>query len=66
MRLPMCVLIVECKREGVSMSNLQGTSNPQRKEQVGAADWGFIAFVIIIFAIAVGLTCVQIYMQNPR
>jgi hypothetical protein len=48
------------------MSNLQGTSNPQRKEQVGAADWGFIAFVIIIFAIAVGLTCVQIHMQNPR
>jgi hypothetical protein len=30
------------------MSDLQGTSNPQRKEQVGAADWWFVAFVIII------------------
>ena len=48
------------------MSDLQARTDPQRKEQVGAADWGFVAFVIIIFAIAVGLTCVQIYMQNPR
>ena len=39
---------------------------PPRKEQVGAADWWFVVWVIIIFAIAVGLTCVQIYMQNPR
>ena len=48
------------------MSDLQGTSDPKHKEQVGAADWAFVAFVIIITAIAVGLTCVQIYMQNPR
>jgi hypothetical protein len=38
------------------MPDLQGTSNPQRKEQAGAADWGFVAFVIIITAIAVGRT----------
>jgi hypothetical protein len=39
--------------------------NRQRKEQVGAADWGFVAFVIIITAIAVTLTLSQIYLQNP-
>jgi hypothetical protein len=53
------------------MSDLQGTSNPQRKEQLGAADWGFadwgfVAFVIIITAIAVTLTFTQIYLQNPK
>jgi hypothetical protein len=49
---------MEGKREGVSMYG-------QRKEQVGAADWGFVAFVIIITAIAVTLTLSQIYLQNP-
>ena len=44
------------------MSDLQARSGPPRKEE---ADLAFVAFVIIIFAIAVGLTCVQIYMQNP-
>jgi hypothetical protein len=48
------------------MSDLQGTSNPQRKEQVGAADWWFVAFVTIITAITVTLTLSQIYLQNPR
>ena len=48
------------------MSDLQGTSNPQREEQLGAADWGFVAFVIIITAIAVTLTFTQIYLQNPK
>ena len=48
------------------MSDLRGTSNPQRKEQLGAADWGFVAFVIIITAIAVTLTFTQIYLQNPK
>jgi hypothetical protein len=48
------------------MSDLQARTDPQRKEQVGMADLAFVAFVIIILAIAVGLTCVQIYMQNPR
>jgi len=46
--------------------NGEGVSMSPRKEQVGAADWWFVVWVIIIFAIAVGLTCVQIYMQNPR
>ena len=48
------------------MSNLQGTSNPQSKEQVVAADWWFVVFVIIITAIAVTLTLTQIYLQNPK
>jgi hypothetical protein len=48
------------------MSDLQGTSNPQRKETSRAADWWFAAFVIIITAIAVTLTLSQIYLQNPR
>ena len=47
------------------MSDLQTRTSPQRKEQVGTADLGFVAFVIIITAIAIGLTCAQIYMQNP-
>ena len=48
------------------MSDLQARTGLHRKEQVGTADLAFVAFVIIIVAIAVGLTCVQIYMQNPR
>jgi hypothetical protein len=48
------------------MSDLQGTNSPQRKEQVGAADWGFVVWVIIITAIALTLTLTQIYLQNPR
>ena len=47
------------------MSDLQARSSPPPKEEVNRADLAFVAFVIIIFAIAVGLTCVQIYMQNP-
>jgi hypothetical protein len=47
------------------MSDLQARTG-QRKEQLGRADLAFVAFVIIIVAIAVGLTCAQIYMQNPR
>ena len=42
------------------------TANQQRKEQVNTADLAFVAFIIIITAIAVLLTCAQIYMQNPR
>jgi hypothetical protein len=48
------------------MSDLQGTSKPQRKEQVGTADLAFVAYVIIITALAVMLTLTQIYLQNPR
>jgi hypothetical protein len=48
------------------MSDLQARTGPQRKEQVGAADWGFVAFVIVITAIAVALTLAQIYLQNPK
>jgi hypothetical protein len=47
------------------MSNLQ-TRTGHRKEQFGRADLAFVVWVTIIAAIAVGLTCVQIYMQNPR
>jgi len=45
------------------MSDLQGTSKPQHKEK---ADWGFVAFLIVIFVIAVALTLTQIYLQNPK
>ena len=48
------------------MSDLQGTSSPQRKEKVGPADLAFVAFIVIITAIAVMLTLTQIYLQNPR
>jgi hypothetical protein len=40
------------------------TSNPPHK--VNKADLGFVAFVVIITAIAVLLTLTQIYLQNPR
>jgi hypothetical protein len=46
--------------------DLQGTSSQQHKEQAGPADWGFVAFVIIITAIALTLTLIQIYLQNPK
>ena len=45
------------------MSELQGTSKPQHKEK---ADWGFVAFLITIFVIAVALTLTEIYLQNPK
>ncbi len=48
------------------MSGLQGTNKPQRKEQVGVADLAFVAYVVIITALAVMLTLTQIYLQNPR
>ena len=48
------------------MSDLQARGSPQSKEKVGPADWGFVAFVIIITAIAVTLTFTQIYLQNPK
>jgi hypothetical protein len=41
-------------------------SNQQRKEKVGTADLAFVAFIIIITAIAVMLTLTQIYLQNSR
>lgn len=50
----------------VAMTNLHETGNPQRKEQVGTADLAFVAYVVIITAIAVMLTLTQIYLQNPR
>ena len=48
------------------MTNSPETGNPRHKEQVGPADWAFVAFVVLITAIAVLLTLTQIYMQNPR
>jgi hypothetical protein len=44
------------------MADLQGKTNPQRKEQVNTADLAFLAFVVIITAIAVLLTLAQIYL----
>jgi uncharacterized membrane protein len=38
----------------------------RRKEQGEAADWEFVAFVIIITAIPMMLTLTRIYLQNPR
>jgi hypothetical protein len=38
----------------------------KREEQMEMADWGFLAFVIIITYIAVTLPLSQIYLQNPR
>ena len=63
----MCVL--ECSprlnaKGSVSMSYLQRKNHG--KEQAEAPDWGFVAFVIIIFATAVTLTLTQIYLQNPK
>jgi hypothetical protein len=67
MRLPLVTVQLNGRqRESVSMSDLQARTGLHRKEQVGTADLAFVAFVIIIVAIAVGLTCAQIYMQNPR
>jgi len=37
-----------------------------RKEQLDAADWSFLAFLVIITVIAAALTLGQIYLQNPR
>jgi hypothetical protein len=48
------------------MPDLEGTSNPQHKEQIVAADWWFVVWVIIIAAIALALTLTQIYLQNSR
>jgi len=40
--------------------------NRQHDEQVGAADWAFVAFLILITAIATVLVFIQIYLQNPK
>jgi hypothetical protein len=43
-----------------------GVSMNHGKEQAGEADWGFVAFIILITAIAVALVWTQIYLQNPQ
>ncbi len=48
------------------MADLHGTGNPQPKERVNTADLAFVAFLILITAIAVTLTLTQIYLQNPK
>ena len=48
------------------MADLHETANLQRNEQLNTADLAFVAFVVIITAIAVLLTLTQIYLQNPR
>jgi hypothetical protein len=42
------------------------TANRQPKEQVKIADLAVVVFVVIITVIAVMLTLIQIYLQNPR
>lgn len=42
------------------------TDNRRHNEQVGAADWAFVAFLILITAIATVLVFIQIYLQNPK
>jgi hypothetical protein len=54
------------EREGSPMADLPATKSSDRSEQINTADLAFVAFVIIIAAIAVVLTGAQIYMQNPR
>jgi hypothetical protein len=49
------------RKEGVLMSHFQRTDD--RKD---APDWGFLAFVITITAIAVAAALIQIYLQNPK
>jgi hypothetical protein len=48
------------------MADLHKTIIPPHKEQIDARDGAFVAFVIIITAIAATATLIQIYMQNPR
>ena len=50
----------------LSPATSEADANRMNKEQVGMADWAFVAYVIIILAIPIVLTCAQIYMQNPR
>jgi len=42
------------------------TNNLQHTEQGGPSEWGFVAFIVIITAIAVVMVLVQIYLQNPQ
>jgi hypothetical protein len=53
-------------RRETPMADLHKTANLQSKERVNAADFAFVAFVVIITAIPVLLTLTQIYLQNPR
>jgi len=48
------------------MADLHKTPIPPRKEQTDAPDWAFVAFLILITAIAAIVTLIQIYMQNPK
>jgi hypothetical protein len=50
----------------IPMADLHKAANLQSKERVNAADFAFVAFVVIITAIPVLLTLTQIYLQNPR
>ncbi len=47
------------------MSEALAKTGRQNKQQVGTADLAFVAYVLILAAIAIVLTCAQIYMQNP-
>jgi hypothetical protein len=60
MRLPQVpqIIIAEnsMNKGELSMAYYQESSKDQ-------ADWGFAAFIVVILAVAVALTCVAIYMQ---
>jgi hypothetical protein len=45
------------------MSYFQDHGNEQES---GVPAWGFVAFVIVITAIAVAAVLLQIYLQNPQ
>jgi len=68
MRLPLAIVHMNGQQKGrtVSMSYFQPRTGAQSKEQAGASDWGFVAFVIVITALAFALTLIQIYLQNPK
>ena len=48
-----------------SPATSEADANRMNKEQVGMADWAFVAYVIIILAIPIVLTCAQIYTKSP-
>jgi hypothetical protein len=40
--------------------------NSHSNEQTEGPDWGMVAFIILITAIAVALVLTQIYLQKPQ
>jgi len=60
---------IKLERIGIRRSERRfsmATNNRQHEGQVGGADWAFVAFLVLITAIAATLTLLQIYLQNPQ